>query len=167
MTTIVIFGAAVRADGQPSTALRRRVQAALALARHHPGTTFIPTGAVGRYGPSEASVMARLLMESGVSSDKILMEETGRDTLSSVRAVHRLLRENTPKGDVMVASSAYHLLRCQALLCISGIAAYRCPPSSEPAASGWWKRWYWRLREVPALPYDVCLMLWLRLSRRI
>jgi hypothetical protein len=23
-------------------------------------------------------------------------------------------------------------------------------------------RWYWRLRETPALPYDALLMVWLR-----
>ena len=77
----------------PVTTLRRRVEAALACARHHPDARFIPTGGIGRHGPSEASVMAGLLMESGVRSDRILLEETGIDTLSSVRAIHRLLRE--------------------------------------------------------------------------
>ena len=28
-------------------------------------------------------------------------------------------------------------------------------------------RWYWRLREAAAMPYDVLLMLWLRMRGRV
>src|ERR1700680_2423940 len=108
MMTILIFGAAVLPDGTPSTTLRRRVEAALACAQGHPEAKFIPTGAVGRHGPSEASVMAGILTESGVRSDRIHLEETGSDTLSSVRAIVRLLRESHASGRVMVATSPYH-----------------------------------------------------------
>lgn len=167
MTTILIFGAAVRPDGKPSATLRRRVEAALACARADSDARFIPTGAVGRHGPSEASVMAALLMKSSVRSEGILLEETGHDTLSSVRAIYRLLREYPSSGRVMVATSAYHLPRCLTLLCLAGIAAQPCPPPREPAAASWRKRWYWRLREVPALPYDATLALWARLTGRL
>jgi uncharacterized SAM-binding protein YcdF (DUF218 family) len=160
--TILIFGAAVRPDGKPSATLRSRVEAALACAAGHPETRFIPTGGIGRYGPSEASVMAALLMKSGVRADRILLEETGTDTLSSVRAVCRLLRESGPSGPVMVATSGYHLPRCLVLLCLSGMAARPCLPP-KPAGDANWKRWYWRLRELPALPYDASLALWQRL----
>ena len=133
MVTILIFGAAVRPDGKASATLRRRVEAALAAAQGQQDVRFIPTGAVGRYGPSEASVMADLLMKSGVRSDKIVLEETGRDTLSSAQAIYRLLREHEPQGHVMVASSAYHLPRCVTLLCLLGIAAKPCPAPPESA----------------------------------
>jgi len=166
MTTILIFGAAVRPDGQPSTTLRRRVETAIACARHHPDARFIPTGAAGRHGPSEASVMAAQLMESGVSRDRILLEETGTDTLSSVRAIYRLSREHRLTGHVMVATSTYHLPRCLMLLCICRIPAMPCRPVSRPAGPGW-KRWYWRFREVPALPYDAILLLWARITGRL
>ena len=107
--------------------------------------------------------MAGLLTKSGVSSDRILLEETGTDTLSSVRAVRRLLRESGPPGPVMVATSGYHLPRCLILLCFAGMAARPCPPPEMPGDTGW-KRWYWRLRELPALPYDASLVLWHRLT---
>jgi vancomycin permeability regulator SanA len=165
MATILIFGAAVRPDGNPSATLRRRVEAALACAKGDPHARFIPSGAVGRYGASEASVMARQLMNSGISSDRILLEETGDDTLSSARAFYRLLREHEFDGPVMVATSGYHLPRCRVLLCIFGIAARPCPPPSSTASASFWKRWYWRLREIPALPYDVILAVWWRYFR--
>jgi vancomycin permeability regulator SanA len=167
MMTILIFGAAVRPGGTPSTTLRRRVEAALACAQGHPEVRFIPTGAVGRHGPSEASVMAALLMKSGVRSDRILLEETGSDTLSSVRAIARLLRECHSRGRVMVATSAYHQPRCLLLLCLFGIAARPCPFPQPPSSASWARRWYWRLREVPALPYDAVLALWSRVTGRL
>ena len=167
MVTILIFGAAVRPDGKPSGTLRRRVEAALACARAHPGARFIPIGGIGRYGPSEASVMAALLRESGVPDDAILLEDTARNTVSSVRAVRRLLRAHPPREPILVATSAYHLPRCLALLCLAGMAARPCPPPPHSAAASRWKRWYWRLREIPALPADSVLVLWLRLTGRL
>jgi uncharacterized SAM-binding protein YcdF (DUF218 family) len=167
MVTILIFGAAIRPDGKASATLRHRVDAAIACARNHSNVRFIPTGAAGRYGPSEASVMAALLVKSGVSSDRILLEETGRDTWSSVQAIYRLLREQPRSGHVLVATSAYHLPRCVTLLCITGIPAKRCRPPPQPASLKLSKRWYWRLREVPALPYDAALALWWRLTGRL
>jgi vancomycin permeability regulator SanA len=166
MATILIFGASVLANGNPSATLRRRVEAALAHARDYPNPRFIPTGGKGRHGPSEASAMARLLMESGVDSNKILLEETGTDTLSSVLAIRRLLAASGIDGPVMVATSAYHLPRCLLLLCIMGISASPCTPHSAPAARDWGRRWYWRLREVPAIPYDAILALWWRFRER-
>ena len=44
----VIFGAAVRPDGQPSGTLRRRVEGAWQLATRPPPCKFIVTGGEGR-----------------------------------------------------------------------------------------------------------------------
>jgi vancomycin permeability regulator SanA len=160
--TIIIFGAAVRPDGAPSITLRRRVEAAVKLGSRLAAPLYVPTGAKGRYGPSEASVMAGLLRELGVPPDRILLEETGTDTLSSVRAVARLIPE---VAAVHVASSGYHLARCLILLRLAGIRADACPP--PPTADKLLERWYWRLRELLALPYDIALILGLRLAGRV
>jgi vancomycin permeability regulator SanA len=167
MMTILIFGAAVRPDGKASVTLQRRVEAAVTCAKGEQEVRFIPTGGIGRYGPSEASVMADLLRESGVASEKIQLEETGTDTLSSVRAVSRMVGQQQERGEVFVATSGYHLPRCLILLYLFGILARPCPPPQISGAGRWWKRWYWRIREVPALPYDVALALWLRMNRRL
>ena len=165
--TILIFGAAVRPDGKASVTLQRRVEAALVCAKGQQMVRFIPTGAIGRYGPSESAVMAELLEKSGVSGNQIQLEETGFDTLSSARAVARMLRRDRSRGPVMVASSAYHIPRCLILLYLFGVRARPCRPLHAPVAAVWPKRWYWWLREVPALPYDVMLALWLRMTRRL
>jgi uncharacterized SAM-binding protein YcdF (DUF218 family) len=153
----------VRRDGRPSGALRRRVEAAAAFGARFADPLYVPTGGVGRFGPSEASVMARLLVERGVTPANIVLEETGTDTLSSARAVAAVLRHREISAPVFAASSLYHLARCLLLLRLLGIRAHAAAPPIVPAASRWWLRCYWWLREVPALPYDVALALLLRL----
>ena len=164
---IVIFGAAVRRDGGPSTTLLRRVQAAAVFGRGFDAPLYVPTGAVGRFGASEASVMAGLLIELGVPEAAILREETGRDTLSSARVVARLLRARGHAGLVYAVSSAYHLPRCVLLLRLAGLPARAGPPPPFPAAQDFRRRWYWRLRELAALPFDGVQMLALRLLGRV
>ena len=142
---IVIFGAAVRPDGRPSGALRRRVEAAARFGAALDAPLFMPTGGVGRHGPSEAGVMAGLLREFGVEAGRIVLEETGVNTLGSVRACARLLRAREHRGQVYAASSAYHLPRCLLLLRLGGVPA-RPVPIGASGNVGLARRWYWRLR---------------------
>lgn len=156
---IVIFGAAVRPGGRPSPMLRRRVEAAAAFSGRFATPFFMPTGGVGRYGPSEASVMRGLLLACGMPAERILLEESGTDTLSSVRAVARLLRANGGAAPVFAASSAFHLPRCVLLLRLFGVPARPAGPPWVSAGSRWTTRAWWWLREAAALPYDLILAL--------
>jgi uncharacterized SAM-binding protein YcdF (DUF218 family) len=108
--------------------------------------------------------MARLLAARGVPPDRILLEETATDTLSSVRAVAALLRRHRVVAPVLAASSGYHLPRCLLLLRLVGVSASACPPPPPPV--GLLRRWYWRLREVLAMPYDAGILILLRLFGR-
>jgi len=161
---IIIFGAAVRPDGSPSPALRRRVEAAARFGAGLRAPLYVPTGGKGRFGPAESTVMAGLLRDLGAAPGRILQEPTGTDTLSSVLACVALLRGRGHDGPVFAATSGYHLPRCLLLLRMAGLPARRVPPpEADPALL---RRWYWRLREAPALPYDAALMLAARLRRR-
>ncbi len=166
-TAIIVFGAAVRPDGQPSAVLGQRIAAAYRCGQRWSRPLFIPTGGQGRHGPPEAWVMRDALLALGVPADRIWTEDTATDTLSSVRAVRTLLRARGHDGPVRVATSAYHLPRCLMLCRLAGIPARACPPPPEPASRRFWRRWYWRLRELPALPYDALLVLALRLAGRL
>lgn len=161
---IVIFGAAVRPGGEPSPILARRVEAAAAFGALFVAPLFVPTGGVGRYGPSEAAVMARLLTQRyGVPAGRILLEDTGTDTLSSARAVAALLRAEGIEAPVFAASSRFHQPRCVLLLRLFGLTARAAGPPRVASVSSPWQRWYWRLREALALPYDAALAVALRL----
>jgi len=158
---IIIFGAAVRADGGPSQTLRRRVMAAAAFGATLREPLYMPTGAQGRHGPPEAEVMGRLLQDLGVAAEDIRLEASGTDTLSSARACAAMLRGH--EGPVFACSSGYHLPRCVALLRLYGLPARAAPPPE--AALAWRERWWWRAREGAALPYDSALALWEKLTR--
>ena len=165
---IIILGAAVRADGSPSRALRDRVEAALAWGQAQAKLPlYVPTGGIGRHGPAEAEVMARLLMNAGVLAADILAEPTGTDTLSSAIACIRLLRAAGHAGPVRLATHRYHLPRCLLLFWLGGVPALAAQPPPGPAATGQPRRWFWRLREVPAIPYDAVLMVWHRALGRV
>ncbi|WP_431271182.1 YdcF family protein [Dankookia sp. P2] len=165
MTPIIIFGAAVRPDGSPSPALRRRVEAALRLGAGRADALYIPTGAKGRFGEAECVVMAAQLRTAGVPAAAILEEPTGTDTFSSVLACRALLRGIGHAGPVFAATSRYHLPRCLLLLRLAGVPA-RPVPIGASGNVGLAQRWYWRLREVPAIPYDAALVLWDRVRGR-
>ena len=109
--------------------------------------------------------MASLLRERGVPECRLLLEETGTDTLSSAQAVARLLHSRGLTAPVFAATSLYHLPRCLLLLRLFGVPARAAIPPAVPAATHWWRRCYWWLREVPALPYDAALAVLLRLRR--
>jgi uncharacterized SAM-binding protein YcdF (DUF218 family) len=162
----VIFGAAVHPGGRPSTTLRWRVEAAATFATRFTTPFFVPTGGVGRFGPSEASVMAKLLAARGVPPERILLEETGTDTLSSAGAVVGLLRAHTIAAPVFAASSLYHVARCVVLLRVLGVPARPAGPPWVPAGSRWITRCYWWLREAAALPYDAALAVISRMRVR-
>jgi uncharacterized SAM-binding protein YcdF (DUF218 family) len=162
---IVIFGAAVRRGGRASGTLRRRVEAAAAFGAGLDAPLFVPTGGVGRFPPAEAAVMQSLLVTLGVPPARIMPEDTGTDTLSSVRAVARLLRTRGHRGTVYAASSGYHLPRCVLLLRLAGLPARPSPPPQASNAA--LARLYWGIREVPAILYDALLLVALRLARRL
>ncbi len=160
---VVIFGAAVRPDGSASPTLRRRVEAAARFGARLSDPLYIPTGAKGRFGPAESHVMAELLQSLGVPAARVVEEPTGTDTLSSARACAALLRRLGHAGPVYAATSRFHLARCLLLLRLLGLPARPVPIGGSAGAEGWRRRWYWRLREVPAIPYDAALALWHRL----
>lgn len=164
-TWFVVMGAMVLPGGRPSGALRRRVRAAVAAARGAPGARFLVTGGVGDHPPSEARVMRTLLLEDGVAPEQIVLEETGTDTLSSLVACARLLRE-AGAADVRVCSDGYHLPRCRAVLRALGIragAVAASVPASSDSGFAWLRA---RAREVAGLPWDLALALLTRARER-
>src|SRR5579884_3958635 len=105
---IILFGAAVSADGRPSPTLARRIEGAAAWAHAHPRDMLIATGGVGRRGPPEASVMADRLRAAGIAPERILVEPYGRDTLESVRLCDRILSERGDCARVVCCTSTFH-----------------------------------------------------------
>jgi uncharacterized SAM-binding protein YcdF (DUF218 family) len=155
---VLVFGAAVRPNGRPSAALRRRISSAAAWAQQHPRSIVVPTGAAGEYGPAEARVVKEALLAEGVSSSRIVMELEGRDTLQSVQLCHKLIQRRGDCDRIVCCTSRYHQPRCALLLRLLG---YRVVLPKIPIRRGRLSglaltRLY--VRELAALPFDSFLL---------
>lgn len=154
---VIVFGAAVRADGSPSGTLRRRCEGAIAVGRGLDDPAYVVTGGLGRYPPTEAQVMRDLLFAGGVAAERIIVEDQALDTLQSVRLCAPLLRD-IPAGRVFVCSSGYHNPRCALLLRMSGFKTVIPPMPADRPVLGQRKWLYYCLREVPATLWDMLLL---------
>jgi uncharacterized SAM-binding protein YcdF (DUF218 family) len=142
---IVILGAAVRPDGLASAALRRRIEGGRRLAVAHPDTLVFCSGGVGRYGPSEASIMAERLTAGGVARERLILDEESLDTLQIGR--RRL-------AGAIVCTDSYHTPRARLIFAALGVPSLDGSVKSGPRQMGWPAWWKMRLREIPAIPYD-------------
>jgi uncharacterized SAM-binding protein YcdF (DUF218 family) len=165
---IVIFGAAVRADGTASGSLRRRCENAVRHGRSGPtGPFYLPSGGVGRHGPAEALVMRDILLEHGVEASRILLECEALDTLESVRLCTRLLRQRPEVGRVLVSTSSYHRLRCALLFRLAGFDSMALNTASDRPHLGLGKWLRYVIKELLATPWDAALLLMHRFRRTI
>jgi uncharacterized SAM-binding protein YcdF (DUF218 family) len=165
---IVIFGAAVRADGSASGSLRRRCENAVRHGGTGPtGPFYLPSGGVGRHGPAEALVMRDILLEHGVGAPRILLECAARDTLESVRLCTRLLRRQPEVGRVLVSTGSYHRLRCALLFRLAGFDTAALPTASDRPHLGWGKWLRYVVKELVATPWDAAWLLMHRFRRTI
>ena len=155
---IVIFGAAIRPDGEPSDALVRRIGYGLEAAHEHPDAPILCSGGVVRPGPSEASIMAERLMRKGVDPGRLILDEASLDTLqNAAAAAAEAARGGHPY--VIVCSEGYHLPRIRLLLRLHGVESRPGPFRRGPAGApvhGWVGM---SLREGLAIPHNLAVML--------
>jgi uncharacterized SAM-binding protein YcdF (DUF218 family) len=155
---IVIFGAAVLADGRASPSLRRRIGYGARAAAAWPQAPILCTGGVGQVGPSEASIIAKDLTDHGIATDRLVLDETSLDTLQSVIAAARFVRRQGLDGCI-VCSDRYHIPRICLLLAVLGVRTEAGPTSSGLQGT---RPYYWakmHLREALAIPYDLAIVV--------
>ena len=155
---IVILGAAVRPDGRASAALLRRIEGGRRLAQAYPDALVFCSGGVGRYGPSEASIMAERLTAGGIAAERLVLDEQSLDTLQTVVAAAREIGQRNLAGAI-VCTDSYHTLRTRLIFSALGVASVAGCVKAGPRQMGWPAWWRMRLREVPAIPYDWVLAL--------
>lgn len=155
---IVILGAAVRKDGRASPALLRRIEGGRRLAEEHPDSPVFCSGGIGRYGPSEASIMAERLLAQGLAPDRLALDEVSLDTLQTGLAAARFIRAHGLAGAI-VCSDSYHVPRTRLILAALGVRTLDGSVKAGPRQMGWGAWLRMRLREIPAIPYDGVLAL--------
>lgn len=106
---LVVLGAGLRPDGDPSETLRYRLDAALAYLDENPETTCIVSGGQG-FGEArtEADAMAEYLVERGLDESRLTKEERSTTTVENVRFSSDLL---APDAEVAIVTNDFHLYR--------------------------------------------------------
>ena len=164
---IVVFGAAVRADGSPSGTLRRRVEAAFRHGRSLPHVRFLVTGGLCRHPPEEAEVMRRLLLSMGALEEQVVVENTARNTRESAIRCAGILRDRGDAASVVLCSSQYHVRRCGMLLRLNGIRPNGVVASADASRVGPRRYAYATVRDWCAYPWDAALMCGAQLRRAL
>jgi uncharacterized SAM-binding protein YcdF (DUF218 family) len=119
----------------------------------------MPTGGAGKSGFIEAEVMRRILSESGVPAEHIVVEPQGRNTLESTRLCDTLLRAAGNVECVIPCTNPYHLARCAVLLRLQGWPIRLVPMPSDLRNVPGLKLLFYYIKECAALPCDVVLLL--------
>ncbi|SEM70069.1 DUF218 domain-containing protein [Loktanella fryxellensis] len=106
MDAILILGAAVWPDG-PSPTLRRRALHGAALWHAGVAPVVIGCGGLGRHPPTEAAMIASLLLDAGVHATAILQEGRSTTTIENIRFALPLLR-SIGATRVVIVTDATH-----------------------------------------------------------
>jgi uncharacterized SAM-binding protein YcdF (DUF218 family) len=123
---IVVMGAA-QYDGRPSPQLAARLDHVAELWPDGLAPLVVVTGGKqpgDRFTEAEAS--AAYLVDRGVPSDAIVMEDTGSSSWESLRNAARLLAERD-LDRVLIVTDPYHSLRSRLIAQELGLTAYVSP----------------------------------------
>ena len=127
----VVLGTQVLSGGRPSPPLAARARHAAALYLKGEVSTLVPTGGIGKYPPSEAAVISRILQGSGVPENAIVLEEEAHSTRESALILGDVLRERGVDR-VRVVTDPLHCIRSVAAFRAAGINAEAEPVYSSP-----------------------------------
>jgi uncharacterized SAM-binding protein YcdF (DUF218 family) len=148
---IVVLGAAQYA-GKPSPVLRARLDHALELWNRHLASLLILTGGTGTGDTtSEAAVGRKYARKRGVPDSAILVENEGRTTSESMRAVAGMLEVRGLQSALLV-SDPFHMLRLRILARRFGFTPYTSPTRTSPIDPNREERWKYIFSESVKAP---------------
>src|SRR5215217_6606667 len=132
---IVVLGAA-QFDGRPQEYLLARLEHARALYRAGTATRILTLGGKqpgDRF--TEADAGQKYLVAHDVPELRVMRVGEGNDTLQSLQAAARLMRERNWRSAVVV-TDPWHELRSTTMLRDQGLVAYGSPTPDGPAVGG-------------------------------
>jgi len=143
-------------DGSPSGSLSRRIEGAYQCSLSQLQPCFFVTGGTSDLTiPTEAAVMARILLAKGITSNNLIQDHQSTDTLDSVLVAAKELSKQIP---ILVCSDNYHVLRITLLLRMVGFKAKPVWITSGRAATGTARWCYMWFRDIIATFYDSLLL---------
>src|SRR6202521_1278207 len=148
---IVVLGAAQYA-GKPSPVLRARLDHALDLWNRHLAALLILTGGTGSGDTTSEAAVGRIYAKRhGVPDSAILVENEGRTTSESMRAVAGMLEVRGLQSALLV-SDPFHMLRLKILARRFGFTPYTSPTRTSPISPNREERWKYMFSESLKAP---------------
>lgn len=129
---LIILGAKVNGT-QPSLILKYRIEAGIEYLRRNPDTMVIASGGQGAdEGISEAQCIRQELIQAGIASERILLEEHSTSTKENLEYSAVFFPKET--SSVVLTTTDFHLFRALQLARKSGYQNV----SGNSAKSVWW-----------------------------
>lgn len=132
---MIVLGAGLMPNGQPTRTLAYRLQAAakyyrVQRARYHQPITIVVSGGQGPDEVmAESTAMRQYLVDQGVPRDAIQEENRSTSTIENLKFSHALIVRQQPFYRAVIVTSGYHVLRAnifarQLHLNLRGIGAH-------------------------------------------
>lgn len=120
---IIVLGAKVNSEGEPSVSLLRRLEKALECYENGLAPCIIVCGAQGGDEPcTEAAAMKKWLVEQGVPEEDIVEEDRSTSTEENL-ANAKAIMEEMGLESCIVTTNAYHLTRAMWIARDTGLEA--------------------------------------------
>lgn len=117
---ILVLGARVWENGEPSAILKDRIQTGLDLYEAGSSDRLLMSGDHGRDNYDEVSAMKTFAIEQGIPSENIFMDHAGFSTYESLYRARDIFQVKT----VVIVTQRYHLYRALYIARQLGLNAY-------------------------------------------
>lgn len=124
---VVVLGAGVDDDGEPSRVLRDRLRVALALHRAGKARSILVSGDASASSNDETGTMRAWLVARGVPRSAIHVDPHGVRTYETMRRAKRVYRLD----EVIVVTSDFHLARAMRLARAVGLDVVGCAAATR------------------------------------
>ena len=114
---LIVLGPGLKDNRETFTMVNRVDRAALYLKKNRECVAIVSGGITDNNTVSEAYVMRNLLIERGIYTDRIIMEDKAQDTFENMKYSKQLIETDKK---IVVCTSDYHILRSKILALKNG-----------------------------------------------
>ena len=142
--TVIVLGCRVKGD-VPSLMLGRRINAAYEYLERNPGAVCIASGGQGRDELiSEAECIKNVLVERGISPDRIILEDKSTSTDENIRFSMEKMEANGLTVEAVIVTNDYHQLRAKMICRKYGLetSAVSAETSLYLIPTYWVREWF-------------------------
>ena len=151
--TVVVLGCKVRGT-RPSRMLIRRLEAAQAYLEENPDVLCITTGGQGAgEDVPEGQAMRDWLIGHGIAAERIIAEDTSKDTQENLEHAAAILQEQGLGKQVVIITDGFHQYRASLLAKRAGLQSESvCAKTNPLYVPTYWVREWMALGTVFGLP---------------